>query len=422
MTKKVLAMFDTNASSNNYSPVENTTTNPRTNSLDNTRTKCSHIPKDTTAKGQGILHKRKLKKVLIEIFGKNSKYADCLKWANSSTGGVQIVKNQKTGSINWSGRWRCKDRGCPVCAIVREQKNAEKIKQILHHPDNDKSTVLFITLTQERLKQSLTEGLKTQSKMRSELNRSLMKQKKWGFQGFITAVEFTYRLYDGAVHPHAHLAGMFDIKLIKEMNSHKTVEEVITEIQAYIVDRWVQLAEKHGVYATKEAQKVIIVKNMNREALGAYLLKFAQELASGSTKEARVRGVYTYAGLLNRYAENKCEATARAIRQINKEIKYKRTFIVAKNLKPYLEEEDFEVDEADVIVSVPLRVFGQLAKHKVQDHIMLMYNGWFHKENFAYDMEQIFEKLCEIYSSGWANSETDNALKAFCEKLQTIKI
>ena len=358
--------------------------------------------------------------MLIEIYGKNTKYADCLKYANGKTGGVQIIKRAKGGGFAWSGRWRCKDRGCPVCAIVREQKNADKLQQILHHPDNENTSVLFITLTQERLKQSLTEGLKTQSSMRSELNRSLMKKKEWGFKGFITSVEYTYRLYDGAVHPHAHIAGLFDKEIIADNHSHRTVEDILQEISEYIVRRWVQLAKKYEVYATQAGQKVIPIRLGSRDALGAYLLKFAQELASGSTKESQARGIYTYAGLLNRYALSKCKSTARAIKQINEEIKYKRTFTIAKNLKVYLEEEEYEVEEKDIVVDVPLAVFGAIAKHGVQDKIMLMYNGHY---SLCEDIDvwfAVFEELCKRFTTGYETKGDRELLEQFCIQISEL--
>ena len=396
---------------------------PQESAFIRNRTICSkgiiEVSRSSDCSGlDNVLHTRAMKQVLTDIYGKGSKYHQCLKFVHQSTGGVQILN--RDGRYKYSGRWRCRHRGCPVCQIVRERKNASKIEGVLNHEGTKDDLTLFVTLTQKRSNESLSDALAVQAKMRSALNRSLHNKKGWGFKGAITSVEYTYRLYDGAVHPHSHLALFFEKEALLERFAGFSLDGIVAKMKEYIVGRWLALGSRYGVTVHQKGQDVQLIEGVERKRVGAYLQKFASELAMGFNKDSRAAGVYTYAQLLNFYHQDPREDVKRAIRTLNSEIKYKRTFQVSTRLKQYLDEDEYEVSEEDIHQDVPVAVYGRLAQYENENVIVDILNGRYNHRRETEDILSVFYLLCKVFSSGNATLKDKMILREFAKGLDVV--
>lgn len=406
----------------NYIPTEKTTSgngkSARNPVLDSTRGKCyPHTTKCMDQKKKFDLKKRKLKVVLQEIFGKGSKYSECLRWAHEKTGGLQILK--QGDYFKYSGRWRCKSRNCPICGVIRDRRNATKVEDILQHPDMEDTTVLFATLTKKKTKEAIADAYDLQSKMRSQLNRSLHNGKRFDLIGSITNVEMTYELSRHLVHNHSHVMYVFSNKGLLQRNPGKSLKEIVESIKAYIKSRWCSLAVKYGVEASPKAQDVQEISHGERRSAGQYLTKFALELSGDYDKDAKVGGSYTYGGLLNLYLATRRQDVARAIRRIAEGTKCKRTFQISKGLKHLVEDEEYENAE-DVFLNVPIPVYGRLAKEGTQDILIDVYNGHYNDRYSTKTLDDImivFEVLCERFQHGEQELQDVVLLREFSKGL-----
>ena len=410
----------------NPSPRFGSDKSPQESAFTRNITICSKgVSEDSRSRGHScsssldnVLHIRAMKKVLTDIYGKGSKYHECLKYVHQSTGGVQIIN--KDGRYRYTGRWRCHRRQCPVCNIVRERKNASKIEGVLNHEGTKNDLTLFVTLTQRRSSESLSDALAVQSKMRSALNRSLHNKKGFGFKGAITSVEYTYRLYDGAVHPHSHLALFFSKEALLDRFMGFSLDGIVAEIKKYIVGRWLSLGSRFGVTVHEKGQDVQLIEGVERKRVGSYLQKFASELAMGFNKDSRAAGVYTYAQLLNFYHQDPREDVKRAIRTLNSEIKYKRTFQVSTSLKQYMDEDEYEVSEEDIHQDVPVAVYGRLAQYDNENVIIDALNGRYNHRRETEDILSVFYLLCRVFSSGSATLSDKMILREFAKGLDIL--
>lgn len=201
----------------------------------------------------------------------SSKVKQCGKPIDISVGVTQL------GFTNLS---TCKDKLCPHCLQISEEKHKKKIREIIEKSFLEGFKIMFLTFTHKHNKKEKYENLRDEIvKCFTAITRSSKYKKleeKYDIKAYIKKLETTFQLTNG-FHNHIHLLLIF--------NS----DEDTTKLIDAFYEMWEnQHSKKFGKKLSKQCFKSMSI--INEVGISRYMAKswsISDEISSSSKKNGK---------------------------------------------------------------------------------------------------------------------------------------
>lgn len=288
---------------------------------------------------------------------------------------VQLVKDEASRA-RFRGVVSCKSKFCVRCQKKQRKEKTDDLDKALWAVEKAGGTIMLGVLTCSNTGLRLRKQLDFLHKVWDLLfKRRPLKRKleELGYIGFGRGDDVMLTVETRKHHAHLHYALAF--------KGHVS-EEAEDELRQLMISLWCELMGKRDVVALEEQQRLERAKG-RQETDGAqfkYIAKgVALEVTNGLVKVGK-RGSVTFFGLLvliwrmkkeGLCSEGEIDELITLYKEMESELERCRLVSISKELKKYAEdsvqeaEEAEDIEEAEVLVTVPANVFVAMRRLKV---------------------------------------------------------